>query len=483
MGHRQTSYGYVKGLMMKATHILLFIAACCISIPALAEDIPCVSELLNKYVENQDRRPSFIAKTETVNSAKWANEDQPTFMRRFMEARVDGERIHIHTQTWYRLPSRDAPTPIENAKIFYHLWDGDCYMTYRVGLRADMHRNENAIKKTINVRVIGLPFFGIRCSDDEPLDTVLRKAKTISVRDKLERAGSEDCYVIDAKTTSGTYTVWIDPQHDYQIAQAEIRVGPGDLFRERTLDDNESRFISIRNVRYENIDGIWIPMEVDIHEESIKPEPDQSYTIDSHHKITQITLNPDHEAIGSFVPVIENGTTVIDRDSGVRYTWREGMKFVVDEWDGRIQYVPEDWSIRVGAGKALLEFEGIDLDVTSEYISNKAILLCFFNMNQRPSQNCLLQLSTRAQELMAKDVVVVAIQASKIEEDKLNDWIKKNNIPFSVRMIQSNEEKTRFAWGVRSLPWLILTDKEHVVTAEGLTLAELDEKLKGNSHN
>jgi hypothetical protein len=48
-------------------------------------------------------------------------------------------------------------------------------------------------------------------------------------------------------------------------------------------------------------------------------------------------------------------------------------------------------------------------------------------------------------------------------------------------MVQVDEEKTRFSWGVRSLPWLILTDKKHVVTDEGFSLAELDEKLNGDS--
>jgi hypothetical protein len=28
------------------------------------------------------------------------------------------------------------------------------------------------------------------------------------------------------------------------------------------------------------------------------------------------------------------------------------------------------------------------------------------------------------------------------------------------------------------LPWLILTDKQHVVSAEGIELGELDEKMK-----
>jgi len=61
--------------------------------------------------------------------------------------------------------------------------------------------------------------------------------------------------------------------------------------------------------------------------------------------------------------------------------------------------------------------------------------------------------------------------------------VDKNNIHFAVGIIQDDDEKIRFSWGVRSLPWLILTDKEHIVTTEGFTLAELDEKLNGNSNH
>jgi len=44
-------------------------------------------------------------------------------------------------------------------------------------------------------------------------------------------------------------------------------------------------------------------------------------------------------------------------------------------------------------------------------------------------------------------------------------------------MIQDDDEKTRFNWGIKSLPWLILTDSKQVVTAEGCGLDELDDKI------
>ena len=127
-------------------------------------------------------------------------------------------------------------------------------------------------------------------------------------------------------------------------------------------------------------------------------------------------------------------------------------------------------------------FNGIKINLNPDQIQDKMMLLCFFDMNQRPSRNCLLQLSKKTKELTSKDVVVVAVQTSKVDEDKLNDWIQKNNIHFPVGMVEGDEKKTRFTWGVRSLPWLILTDAEHVVTAEGFSLTELDEKLNGNSN-
>jgi hypothetical protein len=44
-------------------------------------------------------------------------------------------------------------------------------------------------------------------------------------------------------------------------------------------------------------------------------------------------------------------------------------------------------------------------------------------------------------------------------------------------MIQGDEEKVRANWGVQSLPWLILTDINHIVTAERFSIEDLGEKI------
>lgn len=139
------------------------------------------------------------------------------------------------------------------------------------------------------------------------------------------------------------------------------------------------------------------------------------------------------------------------------------------------QAVPKFESL---AGKAL---PGItDLGIMEEQIdtTNKPILLCFFDMLQRPARRCVMQLAKQARRLQEQGLAVVVVQTARVEEKELREWRKKYDIPFPIAVVQGFEEKGRYTWGVKSLPWLILTDKEHVVFAEGFGLAELDAKIE-----
>ncbi len=122
-------------------------------------------------------------------------------------------------------------------------------------------------------------------------------------------------------------------------------------------------------------------------------------------------------------------------------------------------------------------FENIKINFNQEQAKDRRILVCFWDMNQRPSRNCILELVKQRKELEEKDVAIVLIQASEINENKLNEWIKNNEIPFPIGTIRGDEEKIHFNWGVRSLPWLILTDKGHIVRDEGLSINELEERI------
>ena len=133
---------------------------------------------------------------------------------------------------------------------------------------------------------------------------------------------------------------------------------------------------------------------------------------------------------------------------------------------------------RILTGISLPGFDGIKINLAEEQAKGKRMLVCFWDMNQRPSRNCIMQLSKKVKELKAKDIIILTVQASKVEQAKLDEWIKDNNIPFPVGMIQNDVEKTLFTWGVKALPWLILTDKNHVVSSNGFSLGELENKIQ-----
>lgn len=126
--------------------------------------------------------------------------------------------------------------------------------------------------------------------------------------------------------------------------------------------------------------------------------------------------------------------------------------------------------------KSLPNLVNVLFNSVLERADEKALLICFFDMAQRPSRYAITQLAERAEELERRGVTVVAIQASKVDENALNQWMKKNNISFPVGMVQGDEEKTRFTWGVRAQTWIVLTDQHHRVRSEGFSIDELDER-------
>ena len=129
-------------------------------------------------------------------------------------------------------------------------------------------------------------------------------------------------------------------------------------------------------------------------------------------------------------------------------------------------------------GKALPAFDGIEIDLAADYAKGKAVLVCFFDMEQRPSRYNMFQLAKITEQLTQKGVNVVAVQISQVDEDKLSQWAKNYGIPFPVGMAQGDQNEIRAAWSVKSLPWLILTDKEHKIRAEGFGLTDLDNQLE-----
>lgn len=72
---------------------------------------------------------------------------------------------------------------------------------------------------------------------------------------------------------------------------------------------------------------------------------------------------------------------------------------------------------------------------------------------------------------------MVFIHAGAVEEKIFTSWLERNEILPPVGVSKDDLSGLGYSWGVQSLPWFTLTDKNHVVIAEGFSLAELDEKI------
>jgi hypothetical protein len=127
-------------------------------------------------------------------------------------------------------------------------------------------------------------------------------------------------------------------------------------------------------------------------------------------------------------------------------------------------------------GKKLPGFEGIKINLNPDQIQDRMMLICFFDMNQRPARNCIMQLNKQAEQLKQKGIVVIGIQAAEVDAEDFNQWLKASDFNFPVGIIQADTDEIKFNWSVQTLPWLILTNKEHIVTAEGFNISELGEK-------
>jgi peroxiredoxin len=396
----------------------------------------------------------------------------------------DGERYHIRLSTaedGFNRPESLTEYAF-NGKTTKEYFGSSKHSSIFTGLEGSYAETVNDLKDYMQLRTRQTTLADIRAeypNGAPELSITFKKGVTrgiIAVRPNLESVAGELCHIVEV-TLPGKDHKGIPRQIKQLFWMADDK-GMCLMKHQEYWDDRLDREVEVKQIAMTDMagTGIWYPVK------AYRTKFDEEIGT-TKYELTVMDFVPNVEVNeNTFQLDFIEGTSVTDSNSGKSYIWQKGMKFIVDEWNNSICYVPEDWSIRVGVGKPLPEFEGIDLDISAEDTRDKAILLCFFKMDQRPSRNCMKQLSEKVQELKEKEVVVIAVQTSKADESLLNEWMENNNIPFPVGMVQGDEEKTRFSWGVRSLPWLILTDKEHIVSAEGFGLDELDEKLHGNTN-
>jgi len=125
-------------------------------------------------------------------------------------------------------------------------------------------------------------------------------------------------------------------------------------------------------------------------------------------------------------------------------------------------------------GKPIPGFENLRFNASAiDQMRDKPLLVCFWDVDQRSSRQCLQVLQQRKDVLRAKGLVVLAIHCGSQGQERVSGWLEKNHISLTTGTAEGDLHDLLLSWGVRGTPWLILTDEQHVVTNEGFSLEEL----------
>jgi hypothetical protein len=308
-------------------------ATCLVFVPSLcatAAEVPSAVEILDRFAATQKKFTSFIIKQRDVITSSEGNNKCRYEERN--EVRCDGKRFYSRMDTWGDFGGSRGK--VSKEKPYYHtyLYDGEktyYHTQFRNGAEPDMiYITPEPDRKSLAgmTRYFGEELQGKLSWDGRRIDVLSRDTNsTVRVRGKPERVGGSDCYVIEAKTNRGKYTVWIDPKHGYNIAKAEVsasgdEVGPKGSRPVYVV----STGTSIKDVRFEKTGDVWVPMQATIR--SVYGLSDGSKGVATHlHKRTDVIASPDHDALGSFIPKFPNGSSVrVSEIPRTIYTWRDG---------------------------------------------------------------------------------------------------------------------------------------------------------------
>ena len=128
-------------------------------------------------------------------------------------------------------------------------------------------------------------------------------------------------------------------------------------------------------------------------------------------------------------------------------------------------------------GRPLPELTGLSF-AGDAVAAGKPLLLCLFDLEQRPSRRLAKQLADQHDALRQKGVVVLGLQAAVLTPDSLKELKDSAQLPFPVGNVGEKPAQTKWVSGVNSLPWLILTDATRTVIDEGFAIEDLEGKLK-----
>jgi|GEM_PF-2157240 len=257
---------------------------------------------------------------------------------------TDGRRVAYRMNLWGEFFGHEAIISEHNPYHWSYTFDGTQDWSYN---RNPLHKGEppqgtlvidpsppfEGIPDAVSIGFPGHYLLGYIGGAGIRIDEILTDSSTIlTVRHEPETIGDVDCPVLDIESKYGRGSLWLDPEHGYNIAQAYFNVRSGDIVNNKPVaPDNEADY-SVKDIGFELVDGVWFPVEATV--ETKGDYQGDRETHKRHIKLTEVTLNPDIDAMDAFSrPDIPDGAVVAYVHSPVRFTWQSGQLIpAVDEY-------------------------------------------------------------------------------------------------------------------------------------------------------
>lgn len=193
-------------------------------------------QLLKKYQTNKEAINKYMIKSEElVEIRDTAYGNEATLDKYGYECIRDGERVDltVERQLGVEFDQDGSIASSRQSDEKRVIWDSQKWSQVSYGPSKNVaffSNNENQRTKFIPTAYGGCPLDGIFWGDRKPVDVVLAQASDISIGSQMEEVNGFSCYIINAITPNGKYTLWIDPQHGYNIAKANVHKSGNDSY-------------------------------------------------------------------------------------------------------------------------------------------------------------------------------------------------------------------------------------------------------------
>jgi hypothetical protein len=337
---------------------------CLMPLQVTAEKLPGTQELLDHCGVSMDRLQSLIVKGETQTemrrSLALTGPAKPGAtgtgkMYKSFEIRSDGHRIATRNYYWGNVKSLKQTIPADKPAYLSNLWDGTYYMRYSRGSNGQGRVVLNGKQSDYEIKRLQQGHAGVfgvvAAGTTRRLDKILQRAKNMRVKKQTRPRYPSPLYVLGADTKHGRYTVHLDPKHGCLPAYVKVQLeaGQGHQFYGRSFDEAGLELTwELWNLKFKKTHDSWVPVETEQRYHRFYKR-DKFEDNKTHTRITEITLNPDHEVLNSFYPNdVRDGTPVFLRNveiksDGDAFTWRDWH--VVDD-EGQVVFDPKSKKVK-----------------------------------------------------------------------------------------------------------------------------------------